>query len=309
MEKIITEIKPIRSLLTGIETELLKRSSTPEFGLTTMPKLSQKIHGLKVGCLVIGARTSQGKSAMAVQIASDLSDQNIPTLFLSLEMTRESIIERLFCNRHEVDNFDLMIGKLAINSEYQAKWEIFKQTISKTPLLITDGLGKDFAEVLYLIENFNPKPRVIILDYVQMIRQDRGEREMLNEYIRKFRQICLQNKIVGILCSQVNRGILNEDNKIPTLEYLKGTGSLEEVADMVWLLSWDYFYTHNENKKNEYMLYIAKNRMGRTGKHSLIYIPEYYQFKEPETVVEENPIVQRVMQEYDGKLLSTGRDY
>ncbi len=56
--------------------------------------------------------------------------------------------------------------------------------------------------------------------------------------------------------------------------------SLEEAADLVFLLHWNYQYTKKEIEKNDYDILVAKNRNGKTGAHKLHYSPEYYKFSE-----------------------------
>jgi len=218
-----------------------------------------------------------GKSALALQMAIDLSLQNKRVLFLSLEMTVESMVERLFCNQYDVDNFDVLQGKLKINKDIAAKWIAFKDRLKDIPLILTCGIGMNFQEVTDVIEHLEEKPDVIFVDYVQAIRVNRSEREVLNEYIRHFRGLCVFNKIAGVLCSQSNRQTFDDDNKRPTLANLKGTGFLEEHADCVILLHWPHFYDNSKNQ-NEYIVDIAKQRNGRTGECILHYRPEYYKF-------------------------------
>ena len=89
--------------------------------------------------------------------------------------------------------------------------------------------------------------------------------------------------MVGILASQMNRAILDNQDKRPTLENLKSTGVLEEHSDMVLMLYWEYFYTRKEEHKNKYEIIVGKNRNGRTGSHELKFIPDWYLFQETET--------------------------
>ena len=273
-------IQTIAELLTGIKTEILSRGGVPKFPLSTLPELNQKIWGLHKGLTVVGARSSMGKSAFVLQIARDLADQMIPVWIVSLEMDVPSMIERLFCQQMEVDNFDLLSGKLNYNSGLQQKWDAFEKWVSKIPLLLTSGLGKNFGEINDLVAKLNPKPKIIIVDYIQGIRQSEKERSELNEYIRNFRQLMIEGDMVGILASQMNRAIIDNTDKRPSLENLKSTGVLEEHADMVLMLFWEYFYTRKEENKNKYEVIVGKNRNGRTGHHELYFKPEYYLFQE-----------------------------
>ncbi len=278
------KVQPIKAYLSNIHKDFEIRGEEPALPITSLPILNRKIWGLKEGLTVIGARTSQGKSALALQIAYDLADQGRPVLFLSLEMTVEALIERLFCNVMCVDNYDVLTGKFKKEPEIQAKWRSFTDIVSKIPLLITCGVGKSFREINKLVEIVDPKPRVVIIDYIQAVATISGQsREMINEYIRQFRQLALEHKFAGVLCSQINRGAVENRNSEPHLSQLKETGVLEEHADTVLLLHWQNFYIKDPLKENEFKIIIAKQRNGRTGDYTLIYKPEYYKFTEKET--------------------------
>jgi replicative DNA helicase len=278
MKSVLDKISPIKAQLNGLEQDLKTRGDKPKYPLDSLPLLSKKIWGLKEGLTVLGARSSNGKSGLAMQIAYDLSSQNIPVLFLSLEMTVESILERLFCHHSKINNYSLESGDF---SKHANKWKVFKQVVSELPLMITCGIGQSWQEVNFMVQELNPKPKCIIIDYVQGIAtRTKENREMMNEYIRKFREMALLNKFVGILCSQINRGAMAEKNREPALWTLKETGSLEELADMVILMHYDYLYNYDETKEKEMKLIIAKSRNGKTGQHIIKYDPEFYQFSE-----------------------------
>lgn len=264
-------------LLDGVEKELLSRADEPEFPISSLGSLNRKLWGLKPGLTIIGARTSMGKSALALQIAVDLAMQRKRVLFLSLEMTVESMGERIFSNQEEVDNYSLIIGKLKSDSVMARKWMSFKEKLKDIPLIMTCGIGMDFSEIAEVIEHLEQNPEVIIVDYVQAIKGSRNDREALNEYIRHFRGLCIKNRIVGILCSQSNRQTFDDDDKRPTLANLKGTGFLEEHADCVMLLHWPHFYDSSK-AENEYIIDIAKQRNGRTGEVKVHYKPSFYRF-------------------------------
>lgn len=271
--------KPIRHLLESVGKALADRGQSPELPLQTLPLLNRKIWGIQSKRLyVLGARTSQGKSSLALQIAWDLSLQKYQVLFLSLEMTNEEMIERLFCLSQRVNNLDLLMGKF---SNYRNQWERFKEEVNSSPyLLLCDGMGKSWEDIDLLIQNLTPKPRVIILDYIQCIKASTIEkREVIDEYIRHFREMAIEHNFAAILCSQVNRASVETTSKEPSLNHLKGTGFLEEHADKVLLLHYPYFYDDTLNQ-NEYKLLVAKNRNGRTGYVDIRFKPEFYLFED-----------------------------
>lgn len=290
LSKIAQEVHPIKNLLTGVRNDILSRGGVPKLPLKTLPLFNRVIWGLCKGLTTIGARSSQGKSALALQVARDIAEQKIPVLFLSLEMDTASLIERLFCQTKTVDNFDMICGKINKDITIFNKWQEFESEVVNLPLLITNGIGKTFPEVNLLIQTLEPKPKVVIVDYIQATRSTKEERIEINEYIRNFRQLMITNDMTGILCSQLNREVKDNLDKRPALENLKSTGVLEEHSDQVWLLFWNWYYTHKDEDRNKYELILAKNRNGRTGTHDLLFYPEYYQFRETVEVVEQEKL-------------------
>lgn len=277
---IIREARLARSLCAGVRQDLASRVGVPQFPIPSMERLNKKIWGFRKGLNIIAGRTSQGKSCVAKQFAWGFARMGIPTLFMSLEDDKEKIVEDLFSNIKEIDNFDLLTGCFSFNQAYQAEWNEFVNEVPKE-LLITNHIGATFEQVLFMIEHLDPTPKCVIVDYIQAIKNTgKNDRENLNEYIRQFREICVTKGIAGVLVSQMNRMAVLDGKQEPTLENLKGTGVLEEHADLVLILQWDYFYNRIEDKKNDFTIYVAKNKRGRTGKHHVRFFPEFSKFKE-----------------------------
>ena len=233
---------------------------------------------------VIGARTSQGKSSFALQIAADLANQGKLVWFLSLEMDVEALVERLFCHVSQVDNYAVLSGKFKSDEDLRNRWRKFKEEIGSRKLLITCDIGKSWEEITKLLEIVGEnKPDVVVINYVQSISMARGDsREVINEYLRNFRNMAIGGDFAGVLCSQINRGA--EDHKLhkPSMSQLKESGFLEESADVVMLLHWDGYDDATARKLDEstFSVIVAKNRNGRTGTHPLIYTPKFYRFEE-----------------------------
>src|SRR3990167_11193215 len=95
---------------------------------------NKKIHRLQKRKLtVIGARTSHAKTSFALQMAYDVASQGKEVLFLSLEMDKVDMLERLFCNIKRVDNYQLLTGNF--ECDYQKEWEEFTILIKTIPLV------------------------------------------------------------------------------------------------------------------------------------------------------------------------------
>jgi len=257
---------------------IMERKGEPELALLSMPSLSRSIWGLRKGRLtIVAARPSQGKSAFALQIATDLSLQGKTVAFLSLEMDAEELYERVVCNHYKLNNMDLLHGK---TDEYVKAHGKFLDEFKNVPFIISDAVGWEWQEVAQFVEDIAVKPDVIIVDYIQAIKKhNMMERGVFDEYIRRVREIAVKNNIAFILLSQINRASQDLKDKAPRLHQLKGSGFLEEHADVVMLLHWGYKY-NKQARINSFQLFIEKNRNGPTGIVNLEFYPEWYRFED-----------------------------
>jgi len=277
---------------------LKNRGKAPELPLLSLPSLNKKMWGIRKGRMtLIGARTSHGKSAMALQISIDLAKQGKKILFLSLEMDNNEMTERIYCNTRQVDNYHLLSGRF---EESRQEWDVFLEEIDNWSLVFSDMVGKDWKDIDEYLSNMKIRPDVVILDYIQATRgQQRTQKEQFDDYILHFREMAMRYNFAGILCSQVNRASQDGKTKEPELHQLKGTGVLEENSDVVILL----YYPH-KNDKNEsihkYKIFLEKNRNGRTGYMDLFYYPQYYLFTETEIMCERVQALKNAEQENNG---------
>lgn len=281
--------------------KIRERTGTPDLDLKTLPSLSTALYGIhRAEMMVLGARTSQGKTALAMQIAYDLALQSKKVYYFSLEMSSEALMERLFCQAHKIGNRCLY----ETPEKYQAEAENFCNTLHDVPLIVAYNVGWSINELWKIINDLE-KPDVVIIDYVQMIRGFETDRiSALAQYTIAFREMCVKHNFAGILLSQVNRGAMEDASRRPNLWLLKGSGALEETADTCLLLHWDFFYSgKNENK---FEVYIAKQRNGRVGKVNLVFTPEHYRFEEP-AVIPPN-LLNKVKGVFGGKEVSTDEE-
>lgn len=243
-----------------------------------MPEFNDFIFGLrKKEFVVIGARTSEGKSTFASQLAFDFASQGKMVLFLSLEMTVEKIVARMFCYQQRFDNAKVFRGGVKLRP---TAVDAFEAAVKGLPMVITDMLGKNWQDIDELIGSTDLKPAVVILDYIQTIARDdkKSRLDEINEYIRHFREMCIRRNFCGILCSQINRTGQETNDKRPQAHQLKSSGFLEEHADVVILLSWPHKYGHKNI--NKFTAFVAKNKDGQTGYIDLKFEPQFYAFSD-----------------------------
>jgi len=278
------KVRPLWQIFDGVENEILNRGKTPEMPLS-LRKLDNILWGLhKKDLVVIASRPSEGKTSLGLKLAWDMADQGKTTYFVSLEMTKEAVLERLLCQSQRIQNTELRWG--LATEETKKKIGSFKSIIENIPLLITDGasgIGFKVKDLSALIEMLDPKPEVVVLDYLQMVSLfvSNNSVAQLNEYIRQFKELAFKHNFVAILLSQINRAPMERRNKRPMISDLKGTGAIEETADVVMLLYWNYRNNDSENM-NDYEICVAKQRNGVTGTVKMDFLPAYYDYKDKE---------------------------
>lgn len=275
------ELQNIAELINPLMAELQTRTNAPGLPILSLPSLSDLVWGMRKKKLtVIGARTSQGKSSFAVQLCYDLALQNKKVVFFSLEMENMECAERLLAHALEIPNIYLMKGQgYRLYERATELWGILREK----NFLISDCIGHGWKEINDLIELWHQNgnvPDMIVLDYIQNVKGQGNDKQVFDEYINKFREMAIRYNFAAVICSQVNRTSQETDNKSPQLHQLKGTGRLEESADVVFLLHWPYFYNRDKDKINHFELYVAKNKLGQTGRLNIIYEPEFFKFKE-----------------------------
>ena len=262
-----------------------------ELSIESLPDINKTIWGLhKKKLLTIGGRPSQGKSAIALQIAWDFVKSGKEVILFTFEMTKEDIVERLFCMDQSIDNFDITtgrIGQLMDKGAYKDSLNDFTEKVKDIKLVIIETMGKTFSELFDIVENF-PKADCVIIDYIQMIKEKTTSKAAIDEYIKSFREYAIKKNFCAIITSQINRSTHQKGNiRMPEMHELKGTGSLEEHSDMVWLVHWEYKYTGDKATLNDYKLWVCKNRNGRTIMKNCYFEPQFYKLTEKDESDEE----------------------
>lgn len=265
----------VKEIALKIKDSLINRPKEPELptGIDSLDDICWGLHRREV--TVIAGRPSHGKSMVATQIAWHLATKkNKKVTIFSLEMTKESLVERIVVMNCEIDSELILKGKTTENDKIKIT-EFIEEIPDGLSLEIEDGMGFTFGQIEAYIKSC--KPDVIFVDYIQIIAQNpkQTERETYSEYTRQVKLFAKKYNIAIVLVSQANRESEQTKDKMPKLSTLKGTGTLEENPDMVLILY--YPYKDDFTKKTyDYKILVAKNRNGRTGLVTVSITPEYY---------------------------------
>jgi len=260
------KIKNLSDFCNATRESLLRQANEPELSFPKLKTLNDKMWGLQRSWLtIIGARPSNGKTALALFLAYELAKDGKKVLFLSLEMTIPRLLRRLFCMEYGINNLDLRTDTFKNSQSMQQQFKDFQNKLYGLSFVASDLIGKKSVDLEEHLKRIKPvKPDVIFIDHIQEIAAGMDKRKAMEDYLDQLRLIATRENIAVVICSQINRLSQTEsENRIPQLHQLKGTGAMEEKCDVAILLHWPYHYDNNKNF-NYFEVNLAKNRDGET---------------------------------------------
>jgi len=248
--------------------------------VTGYADLDNKLLGLqKSDLIVIAARPSMGKTAFALGIAENASLHKHKTIFFSLEMSKELIMQRLICSLGLVNHTKAKRGELT-----DEDWESIAkatETINKAELYIDDTSPLKVSQIkakCRAIEGLE----LIVIDYLDFLLPEsksyENRTQVVSQLTKDLKTMAKQLNIPVILLVQLSRKCEERQNKRPVLSDLRDSGAIEQDADIVMFIYRDDYYYPDSSKKRIAEIIIAKQRNGETGTIELGWMPEYTKF-------------------------------
>lgn len=243
------------------EYEFFETQKPMLYGINELDKYTHGIYNSEL--TVIAARPGKGKTALAVQIALNLDDQNLKGVIFSREMGQTQIIRRVIANKLKINSYKLKRLKHMTDYDKQ-NMEKNEDEIRNIDLRI-DTTCETVEKIMMMCKYYKNIGELdfIIIDYLQLLETSKKcqSREQEVAYIsRQLKLLTLNLKIPVILLSQLNRGPEQRQEKRPVLSDLRESGAIEQDANNVFMLYQDKHM--EEEKKLDIM--IVKQREGVT---------------------------------------------
>ena len=267
----------------------LYNSKSPHTGIQSgFYLLDEKTHGLqKSDLILIAARPSMGKTALALNIAHDVAvRQRIPVIVFSLEMARDQLVSRMICADQKIDSNKMRSGKL--NDEEWKKVAEATGKMLEAPLYIDDTAGISVTDIKAKCRRMKLEKGLglVVIDYLQLMQSaSRGRNENrqqeISEISRALKLTAKELNVPVIALSQLSRAPEQRGDHRPMLSDLRDSGAIEQDADIVMFLYRDEVYNKDTEKPGEAQLIIAKHRNGETGTIDLVWMGQYTKFGNP----------------------------
>ncbi len=252
--------------------------------------LDKLLNGLqKSDLILLAARPSMGKTALALNIARNAASLNKKVAIFSLEMSKGQLAKRLLATASGVNSQKLNTGEISdedMNSLLHAADEL-----SGLTMYIDDTAGESLLEMRSKIRRLAHEVGLdlIVIDYLQLMQGGRQEnrQQEISEISRSLKALAREMDVPILALSQLSRSVELRAEKKPQLSDLRESGSLEQDADIVMFLYRDEYYNRDEeNNQNIAELIIAKNRNGPTTAINLYFDKETMRFGDLTRAVE-----------------------
>ena len=234
--------------------------------------------------IIIAARPSMGKSALALNMAQNLAVRHdIPVALFTLEMSKSEVTQRMMCAEARVESQSLRTGKL--KPEDWPRLTAACDKLMKAPIWVDDTGSVTMMEIRSKsrrLKSREPNLGLIIVDYLQLMTSGGNSENRVQEVSQISRQlkVLARDLEVPILAlSQLSRAVEQRHDKRPILSDLRESGSIEQDADLVGFVYRDEYYNGDESDSQGIAeLILAKHRNGPTDTIKLSFLKRYAKF-------------------------------
>ncbi len=254
---------------------------------TGFTDLNNLLSGLqKSDLIIIAARPSMGKTAFALNLATNAAKAGGHVMIFSLEMSEELLAERILSSESLVEVKKMREG--TVDDEEWTKLGDAADRLSELDLMIDDTPAISALEVKNKCKRMKMDRGLdlVVIDYLQLMNfEGKAESRQLeiSALTRYLKQMAREIECPVIVLSQLSRAVESRkaDDKKPVLSDLRESGSIEQDADVVMFLYREDYYKKEESQRpNECDIIVAKHRNGPTDTVVLTWVGKYMKFSD-----------------------------
>ncbi len=264
-------------------------------GITTgFTEIDKMTGGFQKGDLiVIAARPSMGKTALALNIVANMAIKNEKSVgFFSIEMNEMQVMMRLLALRANINLSQLIQGKKKLTGPEWQQLNLAASEFRKSDTHIDDSAVLSIIEMKTRARRLQREGNldIIFVDYLQLMkvsgdnmRRSDSRAQEVAIISSSLKAMAKELNIPVVALAQLNRspeqrGGASEGAPKYQLSDLKESGAIEQDADIIMFLHREEQYNKDTDRTGEADVIIAKQRNGPTGNIKLAYISEFTKF-------------------------------
>jgi replicative DNA helicase len=240
--------------------------------------------------IIVAARPSMGKTAFTLNIAQHAAiEHNTPVAFFSLEMSKESLVQRMLTSEARVDAQRLRKGML--RDDDFPRLARAAGILASAPVWIDDTPGITLLEMRSKARRLRAEAGIgmVVVDYLQLMQgpaNSESRQQEVSQISRGLKALAKELNVPVVALSQLSRAPEQRtgDNKRPQLSDLRESGAIEQDADLIMFLYRQEFYDGPTDKDGNSLegkaeVIVGKQRNGPTGLVNLFFHKQYTRFE------------------------------
>ena len=239
-------------------------------GIGTLDKMTG---GFKNGELtIIAARPSMGKSDIMLHIAKHAGWKNRLPLIFSLEMSAESLRDRLLASTGRFSRLRMRDPYTMFDEKQKSEWPRTVGRLAESNMHFFDRSKQTIAEIRMnvrkMIHAHPDRKPVIFIDYLTLIHSEDKSSSMhlqISQITKDLKAMAREFECPVITLAQLSRAVEQRHDKRPLMSDLRESGSIEEDADVIIFLYRDAYYDMRKENDQTMELIVSKNRNGPVG--------------------------------------------
>lgn len=273
--------RSLKEIVTGVLNKIDRRikgevlDNAVETGFVDLDRITCGLHANEL--IIMAARPSVGKTALAVNIMVRAAQVQCPCLLISLEQPEEEIGQRILASEGRVWAQNIRQAKLG--EQQQRDLSGAAMQVSHLPIWVNDTSGQSVRHIAALARRMKASVglRLVVIDYLQLIEPEEkkniSREQQVSAMTRALKHLARDLGIPVLCLAQLNRESEHRAEHKPKLSDLRESGSIEQDADVVFLL-W-----RPGSSDNTIEVVVAKQRNGPTGDATLFFDKGFTRFE------------------------------
>lgn len=258
-----------------------KRAKGLETGFRRLDEMTLGLHPGEF--IILAARPAMGKTALALNIATNVASRGKAVAIFSLEMSRESLLTRVVCACARVDQMKFRAGFLNQNERDRIRAALSE--VCAMPLFIDDSAAADLQTVHTKLAHLRARKGLdlVVIDYIQLmtVKERENRNQEVNSLSRGLKLMAREFAVPFLVLSQLSRAPEQRPgNHRPQLSDLRDSGGIEQDCDVcAFIFREEVYKPEREDLRGLAELIIAKQRNGPVGTIKLTFLRELTKFE------------------------------
>jgi replicative DNA helicase len=279
--------QPVMSIVQELMAEIENRSAEQPAHISGGFRDLDRLMPLRKNQLIIlAARPSMGKTALAMNIAANAAADGNPVLFFSFEMSSMELAERVLAGWAEVDG--VRIAQNTMSQDERLRLVTASAEFSQCPLYVDDAPNQNMQKIAATCRRQKRRHglSLVVIDYLQLIEPDNTReprQEQVAKISRRLKGLARELEVPVLCLAQLNREADKRTDNRPRLSDLRESGAIEQDADVVAFVHRPEYYNPDDTELHgKAVVIVAKRRNGPIGDANLRWEKKYTSFRDPE---------------------------